>query len=93
MSAHAADLWRVGSLRGEAAKLPAFLRRDFLVAWSYRMAFFSDLANLGAQMLLFFYIGKLVPSDTLPTYGGAQVTLHRVRRRSGSSSTSSCRWR
>ena len=29
--------------RGEIAKLGAFLRRDLLVAWSYRMAFFSDL--------------------------------------------------
>jgi ABC-2 type transport system permease protein len=73
MSTQAAS-WRVGSLRGEAAKLPAFLRRDLLVAWSYRTAFFSDFANLGAQMLLFFYIGKLVPQDSLPTYGGVQAT-------------------
>ena len=43
------------------------------------MAFFSDFANLAAQMLLFFYIGKLVPSNTLPTYGGVQATLRRVR--------------
>ena len=74
MSAHAATSWRAGSLLGEAAKLPAFLRRDLLMAWSYRMAFFSDFVNLGAQMLLFFYIGKLVPSTSLPTYGGVQAT-------------------
>ena len=74
MSAQAATLWGVGSLRGEAAKLRAFLRRDLLVAWSYRMAFFSDFANLGAQVLLFFYIGKLVPSESLPTYGGVQAS-------------------
>jgi ABC-2 type transport system permease protein len=74
MSAQAATLWGVGSLRGEAAKLRAFLRRDLLVAWSYRMAFFSDFANLGAQVLLFFYIGKLVPSESLPTYGGVHAS-------------------
>jgi ABC-2 type transport system permease protein len=74
MSAHAATGWRTGSLWGEIAKLPAFLRRDLLVAWSYRMAFFSDFVNLGAQMLLFFYIGKLVPPASLPTYGGVQAT-------------------
>jgi hypothetical protein len=74
MSAHAATSWRAGSLWGEAAKLPAFLRRDLLVAWSYRMAFFSDFVNLGAQMLLFFYIGKLVPPTSLPSYGGVQAT-------------------
>lgn len=74
MSAHAATSWRTGSLLGEAAKLPAFLRRDLLVAWSYRMAFFSDFVNLGAQMLLFFYIGKLVPPTSLPSYGGVQAT-------------------
>jgi ABC-2 type transport system permease protein len=74
VSAHAATSWRAGSLLGEVAKLPAFLRRDLLVAWSYRMAFFSDLANLAAQMLLFFYIGKLVPEESLPTYGGVQAS-------------------
>jgi ABC-2 type transport system permease protein len=73
VSAHAAATWPAGSLRGETAKLAAFLRRDMLVAWSYRMAFFSDLATLVAQMLLFYYIGKLVPADRLPSYGGVQA--------------------
>ena len=74
MSAYAAPFSRAGALAGETAKLAAFLRRDLLVAWSYRMAFFSDLANLAAQMLLFFYIGKLVPDSALPSYGGVQAT-------------------
>ena len=74
MSVQAATFWGVGSLRGEAAKLHAFLRRDLLVAWSYRMAFFADFANLGAQVLLFFYIGKLVPAESLPTYGGVHAS-------------------
>lgn len=55
---------------GEVAKLPAFLRRDFLVAWSYRVGFFSDIASLIAQMLVFFFIGKMIDSSSLPEYGG-----------------------
>ena len=58
----------------ELGKLPAFLRRDFLIAWSYRVGFFSDLANLAAQMILFSFIGQLIESNDLPTYGGNQVT-------------------
>jgi ABC-2 type transport system permease protein len=73
MSTEAVLPGRTSELLGEAAKLPAFLRRDLLVAWSYRMAFFSDFANLAAQMLLFFYIGKLVPREALPSYGGVQA--------------------
>ncbi|MGH2744098.1 MAG: ABC transporter permease [Thermoleophilaceae bacterium] len=65
---------RFGIAAGEAAKLPAFVRRDFLVAWSYRVSFFSDFVNLAAQMLVFFYIGKMVESAQLPSYGGAQVS-------------------
>ena len=43
------------------------------------MAFFSDLANLVAQMLLFFYIGKLVPPDSAA----------QLRRRPGAPTSSS----
>lgn len=59
---------------GELAKLTAFLRRDFLVAWSYRMAFFSDLVNLAGQILVFYFVGLLVDASRLPTYGGSDVT-------------------
>jgi ABC-2 type transport system permease protein len=58
----------------ELAKLPAFVRRDFLVAWSYRMAFFSDFVALGTQMIVFAFIGRLVSEDQLPAYGGAPTT-------------------
>ena len=74
MSAAAYLSTRTAEFAGEAAKLPAFLRRDLLVAWSYRAAFFADFANLAAQMLLFFYIGKLIPADSLPSYGGVPAT-------------------
>lgn len=58
----------------EARKLPAFLRRDFLVAWSYRMSFFSDLVNLAGLVLVFYFIGLMVDPARLPTYGGSRVT-------------------
>jgi ABC-2 type transport system permease protein len=56
--------------RGEAAKLPAFVRRDLLVALSYRTAFVGDLLGLLSQGLLFYFLGKMVAPDEVPEYGG-----------------------
>jgi ABC-2 type transport system permease protein len=67
----AAHALPAGAVAREVAKLPAFLRRDLLVAWSYRVAFFSDALSLAGLMLVFFFIGKLVDSSALPSYGGA----------------------
>ena len=71
-----AATWQAGASGaiGEAAKLPAFLRRDLLTAWSYRVGFFSDFANLAAQMVLFFFLGQLIEDAALPSYGGSAVT-------------------
>ena len=71
-----AATWQAGASGtiGEAAKLPAFLRRDLLTAWSYRVGFFSDFANLAAQMVLFFFLGRLIEDGALPSYGGGAVT-------------------
>jgi ABC-2 type transport system permease protein len=74
MSSVAVPAGRVEVAAHETLKLAAFLRRDLLVAWSYRVAFFSDIANLGAQMLVFFFVGELIDSGELPGYGGAPVT-------------------
>ena len=74
MSAASVRLPRLAAVVEEATKLPAFLRRDFLIAWSYRVGFFSDFANLAAQMALFFFVGELIDAGQLPTYGGAEVT-------------------
>lgn len=57
----------------ELAKLPAFLRRDLLVALSYRVAFLADVASLVTQAVLFALIGRLVDSSRLPVYGGERV--------------------
>jgi ABC-2 type transport system permease protein len=64
----------LGLLAGEAAKLPAFLRRDLLVALSYRVVFVSDMLGLVVQAILFSFVGKLVDSSSLPTYGGSTTT-------------------
>jgi ABC-2 type transport system permease protein len=58
----------------EALKIPAFIRRDFLVAWSYRMSFVTDLVGLAGQALVFYFISQLVDSSKLPTFQGTEVT-------------------
>ena len=62
------------ALAGELRKLPAFVRRDFLVAWSYRMSFATDLISLAGQALVFSFIGKMIDPDELPTFQGKEVT-------------------
>jgi ABC-2 type transport system permease protein len=74
MSVLELEAGRVGNLRRELRKLPAFIRRDFLVAWSYRMSFFSDLVNLAGQIVVFYFVGLLVDSSRLPSFNGSSVT-------------------
>jgi ABC-2 type transport system permease protein len=64
----------MSAVLAEAAKLPAFVRRDLKIALSYRVAFASDLFALVAQVLLFSFIAKLVEPDRLPRFGGTEVT-------------------
>jgi ABC-2 type transport system permease protein len=65
---------RVSLVLEEARKIPAFVRRDFLVAWSYRMAFFSDWVTIILQVALFYFVGRLIDPARLPTFGGARVS-------------------
>ena len=58
---------------GELAKLPAFLRRDLLIAWSYRTALVTDLGTLIIQAVLFALVARLVDPATLPTFGGRTI--------------------
>jgi ABC-2 type transport system permease protein len=58
----------------ETVKLPAFARRDFLVAWSYRLAFVSDALALFLQAFLFYFVGLLVDESKLPEFGGSRVS-------------------
>ena len=66
--------FRVRRFRDEARKLPAFLRRDLLVAVSYRAIFVGDIVSLVLQALLFAYIGKLVDTSAMPTYNGQEAS-------------------
>lgn len=59
---------------GEVSKVSAFVRRDFLVAWSYRMAFLTDWAALLLQLITFYFVGRLVSPQSLPVYGGKHAT-------------------
>lgn len=64
----------VATLALEARKVPAFLRRDFLVAWSYRVGFFTDTIGLVTQVLTFYFLGMLVDPARLPEYGGTRAS-------------------
>jgi ABC-2 type transport system permease protein len=58
----------------ELRKLPAFVRRDFLVAWSYRLPFFGDWLGLAMQAFMFYFVGLMVDPDKLPSFGGNPTT-------------------
>jgi ABC-2 type transport system permease protein len=73
VSEHAAPR-QAAAVAGELAKLPAFLRRDFLVAWSYRAVFVSDVAALSFQALSFYFISLMVDPQVIPSFNGTQAT-------------------
>jgi ABC-2 type transport system permease protein len=65
---------RGAALLGEVAKIPAFVRRDFLVALSYRAAFLTDIVGVVFGAFLFYFIGRLIDPASLPSVGGSQLT-------------------
>lgn len=58
----------------EAGKIGAFVRRDLLIAWSYRLAFVTDVMSMAAQAFVFSIVGQLVDPAQLPSYDGSQTT-------------------
>lgn len=68
------DTGRIATVAREVMKLPAFARRDVIVAWSYRFAFFSDAFALVIQAFLFYFVGLLVDEQRLPEFGGEPVS-------------------
>lgn len=64
----------LSALREDLLKIPAFFRRDLLVLWSYRTAFFSDWANLLVQVLLFYFLSRAIPPQALPRIDGRTVS-------------------
>jgi ABC-2 type transport system permease protein len=65
---------RIGIFFEEVGKLSAFLRRDFLTAWSYRTTFVSDIFGLVLQTVTFYFVGLMVDDSVLPSYGGERAS-------------------
>lgn len=57
-------------LAAEAAKLPAFVRRDWKIALSYRAVFVGEAFALAMQIIVFYFVAELVDPGRLPEYGG-----------------------
>lgn len=74
MSAYTGAEGRLQVFRMELAKIPAFLRRDFLTALSYRTAFATDLISVVMGAFLFYFVGRLVDPARLPSIGGESVS-------------------
>jgi ABC-2 type transport system permease protein len=58
----------------EAGKLPAFVRRDFMIALSQRTALAGGVVFFAVQLVVFSFIGRLVDPAVLPAYGGSTAT-------------------
>lgn len=74
MSASGRAESHAGTFVEELTKLPAFLRRDFLTAISYRTAFVGDVVSVVLGAFLFYFVGRLVDADRLPSVGGERVS-------------------
>ena len=65
----------VADSRGlELRKLAAFVRRDFLVAWSYRLSFLTSFLGLVGGALVFYFVGLMVDPASIPPVDGKQVS-------------------
>lgn len=64
---------REGALKGVFRRFGAFLRRDWRIERSYRLAFLLQLARMAFSVGIFYFIGQLVNFlnlDLLRAYGG-----------------------
>ena len=64
---------REGAL-AEFLKLGAFLRRDLLIAASYRLSFAAEITNVVVGVVMFSLVGRMVDVNVLPSYGGVRPT-------------------
>jgi ABC-2 type transport system permease protein len=74
MSLLPASSGRLRALSEDLVKIPAFFRRDLLILWSYRTAFFSDWINMLVQVMVFYFLSRIIPADRLPEFGGRPTT-------------------
>ncbi len=65
---------RFSLLSSEVRKLAAFVRRDLLEMLSYRLAFVSDWLSMIGQVIVFYFVGRMVNPQTIAAYGGSQVS-------------------
>lgn len=61
-------------LVAELLKLGAFMRRDFLIAMSYRLSFAAEFAGVVVGVVMFSFVGRMVDVRVLPSYGGVHPT-------------------
>jgi ABC-2 type transport system permease protein len=64
----------VGTFAAEAPKVLAFLRRDLLIALSYRTAFVAEIGGIVVQAITFYFVGRMVDPGVLPAYDGSRAT-------------------
>ena len=57
-----------------SASSAAFVRRDFLVAWSYRLSFLTGFLSLIGGALVFYFVGLMVDPASIPPVDGKQVS-------------------
>jgi ABC-2 type transport system permease protein len=60
-------------VKSSIVKVLAFVKRDFLIESSYKVAFVLDLASCTLPVLMFYFIGKFVPTESssaIEHYGG-----------------------
>ena len=50
------------------------MRRDLLVAWSYRLPFVADVLGLVLGAVTFYFIAQIVVPTALPAYGAERAT-------------------
>jgi len=65
---------RLAVMRAELRKMPAFLRRDLLTEWSYRLAFVLDWGGLIVQALIFAAVQGIVDPSAIPSFEGRQAS-------------------
>jgi ABC-2 type transport system permease protein len=73
-TAAASTLRRRRGPLAEVRKLGAFLRREWLVASSDRLAHISDAAAVGVGVVMFALVGRMVDPAVLPVIAGERTT-------------------
>lgn len=58
----------------QPGRLAAFVRRDFLVAWSYRLSFLTGFLGMIGGALVFYFVGLMVDPASIPQIDGKEVS-------------------